>query len=176
LFLISWDHLQCIHFPSNDLIIEATAKNEVPLVGDSGRDPALWSTPTQERRIIAWRKPREAGGLPERQDPPGTPPPQRKVRGRPCRKILGSRWDHKDKKWATKQAPPPPASSTDAHEEVSYRRENISLPLCNLGGPPIRTGAVSRVTWTMYRRRPSRPIKGEPSSLCILIQFLHLIH
>jgi hypothetical protein len=146
-----------------------------PLLGIRGGTPRCG--PPQRRR----EESSPGGSLGRREvSPKGRilpgPPPQRKVRGRPCRKILGSRWDHKDKKWATKHAPPPPASSTDAHEEVSYRRENISLPLCNLGGPPIRTGAVSRVTWTMYRRRPSRPIKGEPSSLCILIQFLHLIH
>jgi hypothetical protein len=31
----------------------------------------------------------------------------------------------------------------------------------------IRTGAIPRLKWTMYRKRPARPIKREPS-LCIL--------
>lgn len=60
-----------------------------------------------------------------------------------------------------------PASIVDAHGEVSYRREILVCPSVIREVPRIRTGAVPRLKWTMYRRRPSRPIKREPS-LCIL--------
>jgi hypothetical protein len=60
-----------------------------------------------------------------------------------------------------------PASIVDAHGEVSYRREILVCPSVIREVPCIRTGAVPRLKWTMYRRRPSRPIKREPS-LCIL--------